>query len=180
MRFKLFFYTIPFLLYMKDNSRIKFQWNWPKLETEKWWLLAQKNKNIKKTMYLLMKLSGIWNWKKWSYLCGIWSVSKITFEQFQNQKNPGIFEKWQTFFRLFFFSVHFIFFFPKSQKKTFFDTQFLSKKYVLEAVIRFLIIWLKLFAVSDQFQKKDLKLFETVKVSLKLAGKKKPFRQKTR
>ena len=33
-------------------------------------------------------------------------------------------------------------------------------------------LWLKLLAVSDQFQKKDLKLFETVKVSLKLAGKK--------
>ena len=105
---------------MKDNSRIKFQWNWPKLETEKWWLLAQKNKNIKKTMYLLMKLSGIWNWKKWSYLCGIWSVSKITFEQFQNQKNPGIFEKWQTFFRLFFFFGSLHFFLPKITKKIIF------------------------------------------------------------
>ena len=34
---------------------------------------------------------------------------------------------------------------------------------------------MKLLAVSDQFQKKDLKLFETVKVSLKLAGKIRPF-----
>ena len=54
-----------------------------------------------------------------------------------------------------------------------------KKNTVLGAVFRFWIIWLKLFAVSDQFQKKDLKLFETVKVSLKLAGKKRPFWHKT-
>ena len=47
-------------------------------------------------------------------------------------------------------SLHF--FSQNHKKNPFFDTQFLSKKYVLEAVFRFWIIWLKLFAVSDQFQ----------------------------
>ena len=182
---KLFFCTIAFIPEMNDNSLDSFRKTDQNFKSFSETAQKLKLQNADYQRYFQKKTKKSckrwWNFpafgieKNGPTWADFEACPKFVFSSFKTQNFLAFLKNWQTFLGHFFFLTHLIFFHQKSKKTQFFDTQFLLKKYVLQAVIRFWILWLKLLAVSDQFQKKDLKLFETVKVSLKLAGKKRAF-----
>ena len=182
---KLFFCTIAFIPEMNDNSLDSFRKTDQNFNSFSETAQKLKLQNADYQRYFQNKKTKSckcrWNFpafgieKNGPTYAEFEPCPKLDFSSFKTKKYPAFFKNGRDFWDKKKKSAHLIFFIKNLKKNPFFGTQFLSKKYVLQAVIRFLIIWLKLSAVSDQFQKKVLKLFETVKVSLKLVRKKTAF-----